>query len=104
LSLINGRALPTPVPGPLAKADFTALPLVQQGMANKKDAPPPPPPRSNSPTLDKLLAAGHTGVMSGRGFFDWGGRSPEELFRDRDRKLIALKQAMRKMGGPLEGK
>ncbi|MBI3513167.1 MAG: 3-hydroxyacyl-CoA dehydrogenase family protein [Proteobacteria bacterium] len=104
LSVIHGLALRIPVLGHLAKADFTGLPLVQRSMANKKDAPPPPPPRGNSPTLDKLLAAGHTGVMSGRGFFDWGGRTPEELFRDRDRRLITLKQAMRKMGGPLEGK
>jgi len=103
LSVIHGLALRIPVLGHLAKADFTGLPLVQRSMANKKDAPPPPPPRGSSPTLDKLLADGHTGVMSGRGFFDWGGRSPEELFRDRDRRLIALKQAMRKMGGPLEG-
>ena len=44
----------------------------------------------------------HTGVMAGRGYFDWGDRSPEELFRDRDRKLLALKQALRAIG-PMEG-
>jgi hypothetical protein len=36
--------------------------------------------------------------MSRKGFFDWEGRSPEELFRERDRKLIALKRAMRDIG------
>jgi 3-hydroxybutyryl-CoA dehydrogenase len=60
-------------------------------------------PREKSETLERLLAAGHSGVMAGHGFFDWGGRSPAELFKDRDRRLIALKQAMRKIG-PLEGK
>jgi len=102
-SVIHGLALRIPILGHLAKADFTGLPLVQRGMANRKDEPPPPP-RAGSETVDRLLASGHTGVMSGRGFFDWGGRRPEELFKDRDRRLIALKQALRKIGGPLEGK
>ncbi|HVC59039.1 MAG TPA: hypothetical protein VND19_01585 [Acetobacteraceae bacterium] len=52
--------------------------------------------------LDRLIAEGRTGVMSGKGYFDWGDRSPEELFRARDRKLLALKQALRKIG-PMEG-
>ena len=102
-SVIHGLALRIPILGHLAKADFTGLPLVQRGMANRKDEPPPVP-RAGSETVDRLMAAGHSGVMSGRGFFDWGGRSPEDLFRDRDRRLIALKQALRKLGGPLEGK
>ena len=102
-SVIHGLALRIPILGHLAKADFTGLPLVQQSMANRSGEPPPAP-RDNSAMVDKLLAAGHTGVMSGRGFFDWGGRSPAELFRDRDRRLIGLKQALRKLGGALEGK
>ena len=36
------------------------------------------------------------------GFRYWGDRSPEDLFRERDRKLLALKQALRKIG-PMEG-
>ena len=40
--------------------------------------------------------------MAGKGYFDWGDRRPEELFRERDRKLLALKQALRKIG-PMEG-
>jgi 3-hydroxybutyryl-CoA dehydrogenase len=102
-SVIHGLALRIPILGHLAKADFTGLPLVQRGMLNRKDEPPPAPV-TRSALLDDLLAAGHTGVMSGRGFFDWGGRSPEALFRERDRRLIALKQALRKIGGALEGK
>jgi 3-hydroxybutyryl-CoA dehydrogenase len=62
----------------------------------------PPQPKGYSEVLDKLIAEGRAGVMSGKGYFDWGGRSPEELFRERDRKLLALKQALRKIG-PMEG-
>ena len=40
--------------------------------------------------------------MSGKGYFDWGGRSPEQLFQERDRKLLALKRALRAIG-PMQG-
>jgi 3-hydroxybutyryl-CoA dehydrogenase len=102
LSVIHGLALRIPILGHLAKADFTGLPLVQRSMANRKDEPAPPPLR-NSKLLDEILAKGGTGVMTGKGFFDWGGRSPEALFKDRDRRLMGLKQALRKLGGALEG-
>ena len=88
--VIHGIALRMPILGVMAKADFTGLPLMQQGMANRSYTPPEV--RGRSETLDRLIAEGRTGVMSGRGYFDWGGRSPEELFRERDRKLLALKQ------------
>jgi 3-hydroxyacyl-CoA dehydrogenase len=54
-------------------------------------------------TLDGLIAEGRTGVMAGEGYFDWGDRTPAELFRERDRELLALKQALRAIG-PMEGK
>lgn len=100
-SVIHGLALRIPILGIMAKADFTGLPLMQQGLKNRSYTPPVP--RERSETLDRLIAEGRTGVMSGKGYFDWGDRSPEELFRERDRKLLALKQALRKIG-PMEGK
>lgn len=99
-AVIHGLALRIPILGHLAKADFTGLELVQLALANRTYEPPPPSGRSE--TLDRLLAEGRSGVMSGRGFFDWSG-SPEELFRERDRRLLALKRALRELGGPLRG-
>jgi 3-hydroxybutyryl-CoA dehydrogenase len=99
-SVIHGIALRMPILGVMAKADFTGLLLMQQGMKNRSYTPPEP--KFYSEALDKLIADGRTGVMSGKGYFDWGDRSPEELFRERDRKLLALKQALRKIG-PMEG-
>jgi 3-hydroxybutyryl-CoA dehydrogenase len=99
-SVIHGLALRMPILGIIAKADFTGLALMQQGLANRSYTPPPVSGRSA--TLDKLIAEGRSGVMAGRGFFDWGDRSPTELFRERDRKLIKLKQALRAIG-PMEG-
>ena len=99
-SVLHGLALRIPILGIMAKADFTGLLLMQQGMKNRSYTPPEPQGRSE--TLDRLIAEGRTGVMAGKGYFDWGDRSPEELFRARDRKLLALKQALRKIG-PMEG-
>lgn len=99
-SVLHGLALRIPILGIMAKADFTGLLLMQQGMKNRSYTPPQP--RDHSETLDKLIAEGRTGVMAGKGYFDWGDRSPEDLFRERDRKLLALKQALRKIG-PMEG-
>lgn len=99
-SVIHGLALRIPILGIMAKADFTGLLLMQQGQKNRSYTPPEP--RGRSETLDALIEAGRTGVMAGKGYFDWGDRSPETLFRERDRKLLALKQALRKIG-PMEG-
>ena len=93
LSVIHGLALRLPVLAVLAKADFTGLPLVNTVLTNGSYTPPPPP--TQSPTLDHLVAEGRTGVMAGKGFFDWGGQRPEELFRERDRRLLKLKRALR---------
>ncbi|SFL26546.1 3-hydroxyacyl-CoA dehydrogenase family protein [Methylobacterium pseudosasicola] len=95
-AIIHGLSLRIPILGHLAKADFTGLELTQRALANASYAPPLP--RTRSDTLDALCAEGRTGVMAGRGYFDWGGREPAELFRERDRKLLALKTAMAGIG------
>jgi 3-hydroxybutyryl-CoA dehydrogenase len=92
-SIRHGLGLRLLLQGQLRKADYTGLELVAKALANR--AYTPPPPRERSATLDRLLAEGRTGVLAGRGFYDYGGRSAAELFRERDRKLLALKRAWR---------
>jgi 3-hydroxybutyryl-CoA dehydrogenase len=99
-AIIHGLSLRIPILGHLAKADFTGLELLRHALRNATYAPPAA--RTNSDTLDALVAEGRSGVMAGKGYFDWGGRTPAELFRDRDRRLLALKKAMREIG-PLQG-
>lgn len=94
-AVIHGLALRIPILGHLMKADFTGLPLTRHALANRTYEPPPV--RGASETLERLAAEGRDGVLSGRGYFDWGGRAPEDLFRDRDRKLLALKRALREI-------
>jgi 3-hydroxybutyryl-CoA dehydrogenase len=95
-AIIHGLSLRIPILGHLAKADFTGLELTQRALANATYTLPPP--RTRSETLDALCGQGRTGVMAGRGYFDWGGRDPADLFRERDRKLLALKKAMAGIG------
>ena len=97
----HGLALRIPVLGHLMKADFTGLELTQRLLAYRTYEPPPV--RGCSETLDALVAAGRTGVLAGAGYFDYGGRPAEELFRERDRRLLALKRHLRE-GGELGGK
>ncbi|MBR0670007.1 3-hydroxyacyl-CoA dehydrogenase family protein [Neoroseomonas soli] len=95
-AIIHGIALRLPILGVLAKADFTGLPMMQHALKNKMYAPPPV--RGRSESLDRLVAAGRTGVMSGAGFYDWAGKDPATLFEERDRRLLALRKALREIG------
>lgn len=95
-AIIHGLALRMPLLGHMMKADFTGLRLTQKALANAMV--PPPPPKTRCETIDRLVAEGATGVEAGRGFYDYGGRSPAELFAERDRKLLALKRALREIG------
>ena len=91
-SIRHGLALRFATLGVLRKADFTGLDMMRRAVTNKSYTPPEV--RDNSPTLDKLIAAGRDGVMSGAGFFDYGSRPPAELFRERDVELIELKRTL----------
>jgi 3-hydroxybutyryl-CoA dehydrogenase len=88
-SIKYGLALRMALMGALMKADFTGLDMMQRGMANMTYQPPVP--KGNSPILDKLIAEGRGGVMTGAGYFDYGGMTPEQLFRNRDIGLLKLK-------------
>jgi 3-hydroxybutyryl-CoA dehydrogenase len=99
-AIIHGLALRMPILGHLAKADFTGLDLTRRILANKMYEPPPV--RGRSEVLDRLFEKGHFGVKSGQGYFAWNGRDPAALFHERDKRLLALKRALRQIG-PLTG-
>ncbi len=100
-AVIHGLALRLPILGVLAKADFTGLPLLADALGNSPYEPPHGGKRST--TLDRLVAEGRDGVLAGHGYFDWN-ESPSALFAERDRRLIALKQALKAIGGPIRPK
>ncbi|HWL69604.1 MAG TPA: 3-hydroxyacyl-CoA dehydrogenase family protein [Geminicoccus sp.] len=92
-SVIHGLALRMPILGVMGKADFAGLGVIRDNLKNATYQPPEVTGRSES--LERAVAAGNTGVRSGKGFYDWGGRTPAELFQDRDNRLLALKKALR---------
>lgn len=99
-AIIHGLGLRLLLLGQMAKGDFTGLTLSAHALANRMYEPPPL--RGRSDTLDKALAEGRTGVMAGRGLYDWGGQDAEALLAERDRRLLALKRAVREIG-PMAG-
>ncbi|MBW2145456.1 MAG: 3-hydroxyacyl-CoA dehydrogenase family protein, partial [Deltaproteobacteria bacterium] len=44
--------------------------------------------------LEEMIAEGRLGVKSGRGFFDYCGRAPEELMKERDLELLKWLRVM----------
>lgn len=88
-SIKYGLSLRMALMGALMKADFTGLDMMRRAMGNMTYQPPVP--TGKSATLEKLIAEGKQGVMSGSGFFDYGGMTPAELFRNRDTGLLRLK-------------
>ncbi|MBS1651649.1 MAG: 3-hydroxybutyryl-CoA dehydrogenase [Bacteroidetes bacterium] len=75
--------------GPLQLADFIGLDVclnilrvLQEGFGNPKYAP--------CPLLVNMVTAGHLGVKSGRGFYDYSAGSKELILADRFKKTAQL--------------
>ena len=96
-AIIHGLALRMPILGHLAKARFHGT---DAAVRRHEEWRPyqPPAQQTHSAVLDASVAARRTGVLAGGGYFDWSGRSPDALFAERDRKLLALKRAVREIG------
>jgi 3-hydroxybutyryl-CoA dehydrogenase len=85
-----------PILGLVKRMDFTGLDLAQKIISNRLYEPPKP--RGSSKSIDRLVAQGKLGIKSGGGFYDYGGRSPEEIMKERDIKLIKLREFLRELG------
>jgi 3-hydroxybutyryl-CoA dehydrogenase len=77
-----------PLLGLVQSMDFGGIDSLQRIIANH--AYEPPVVRDRSETIDRLVAQGRLGIKSGKGFYDYGGRSAAEMMRERDIKLIKL--------------
>lgn len=89
LSIQHGLVHRLAVLGHMRKMDFTGLEMVRNGIAGRSYQPPEN--TGETPVLDRLIAAGRTGVRAGAGFFDYGDAPVETLFHARDLKLLRLK-------------
>lgn len=98
-SVRNGLAARMLVLGVLARMDFAGLTMATRHPPGFEEVPFDYQYR----TLAKLIDEGASGVKSGRGFFDYEGRDPVELYRERDLRLIHVLRALEALDrrGPL---
>ena len=89
-SIKHGLAFRLMLLGHMKKADFTGLEMVKNGLASGSYKPPKA--TTSSKVLDALVNSGHTGVQTGKGFYDYHGVSTHDLFTQRDLQLIELKR------------
>lgn len=100
LSIRHGLVHRLAVLGHMKKMDYTGLEMVRNGIAGRTYQPPEN--TGESPVLDRLIAAGRSGVRAGAGFYDYGETPAEELFRDRDQRLLRLKAQLQNLTGESE--
>jgi 3-hydroxybutyryl-CoA dehydrogenase len=85
-----------PILGLTKRMDYAGLDLVQKVISNS--AYEAPPRRIRSESVDRLVSEGRLGVKTGSGFHGYGGRSAEEIMRERDIKLIKLREFLKDIG------
>ena len=92
----NSFALRTPIVGLVKRFDFAGLDLTQKILRNRQYEPPQPVDRS--PSVDRLVFQGKLGAKTGCGFYDYGNRTTEEITKERDVKLIRLREFLKEVG------
>jgi 3-hydroxybutyryl-CoA dehydrogenase len=86
-AMIWGLAMRMLVVGGVQRIDFGGLDLSAKNATNTKDSTPL---EYQPKLLFELVKEGHLGVKSGRGFYDYAGKTETELAHARDVKLLML--------------
>lgn len=81
-----------PVLGIVKRLDFAGLALVRGNMTRlDPDCAPPQ-------VLNERVEAGHLGIQTGQGFFDYEGRSVVDICRERDERMLRVRRTLENMG------
>ncbi len=96
LATKSSFGLRMPILGLVKRMDYTGLDLTQKIIGNAVYRVPPQ--RTRSEAVDRLVSQGKLGVKTGGGFYEYGGRSTQEIMKERDCKLIRLKEFLEEMG------
>jgi len=87
-----GLALRMMIVGVVQRIDFGGLDLTTGNL--EKSLFPPTPPDYKPRKIFELVKQGHLGVKTGKGFYDYHGRSEAEVCQERDIKLIRMLKAV----------
>ena len=91
-----GLALRMMVVGVVQRFDFGGLDLSARNL--EKPSFPPTPLDYKPKKIFELVKQGCLGVKSGRGFYDYKGRTEAEVCKERDIKLIRMFKALKEIG------
>jgi 3-hydroxyacyl-CoA dehydrogenase len=90
LAIKSSLGIRLPIVGLAQSQDFTGLDLVL-------DVQKPYRMNKRYPQVQELVEKGHLGVKSGKGFYDYGDRTEEEILRERDMKYLKLLDYLEKI-------
>ncbi len=79
--------------GLVQRVDFTGLDLSARNLLDEEFFDPPIEDRPRA--LYEHLEKGELGAKSGRGFYDYHGRPPAEIYKERDRYMLKIMQSLR---------
>jgi 3-hydroxybutyryl-CoA dehydrogenase len=91
-----GLAMRMMVVGIVQRIDFGGLDLTARNL--EKSLFPPTPLEYKPTKIFELVKQGCLGVKTGKGFFDYKGRSEAEVCKERDVKLIRMFKALKMIG------
>lgn len=92
-----GLALRMMIVGVVKRIDFGGIDLTVKNL--EKPAFPLTPPDYKPQKIFELYRQGYYGVKTGKGFYDYEGRSEAEVCKERDTKLIKLLKALQMIEG-----
>lgn len=93
----TGLALRMMVLGLVQRMDFGGLDLTYKSVTNPYVQSTLTPMDYKPKKLEELVKEGNLGVKTGKGFYDYKGRSEAELCEERDIKLIKMLKAFKAM-------
>ena len=93
----TGLALRMMVVGLVQRMDFGGLDLTVRNFENPYMRKQLTPRDYKPKRIYELVRGGHFGVKTGKGFYDYGGRTEAEVCYERDIKLIKMLRAYREL-------
>jgi len=96
-----GLAFRMMVVGVVARYDFAGITMITRHPPGFEEVPLDYQYRK----LQELIDKGDLGVRTGKGFFDYKGKTEEEMYRERDIRLMEMARTLKRLEarGPIEG-